>query len=182
MKKTNMRIKIDIEGLSIYDLAYLSVDITHLLVFCRLLDERNNDLLEENFYNTKAFGLTRSSRVLKEYSKNLEIIDIRKGCIEIVIAGAGVSASILMPFIMNKIKKNNKKYRFLVDFEDSDLQGLLDNFESIKEKGEDDESLKWLMEMLNHRGKYNLEICPDNIYKIENVVNRYKNRMERIIK
>lgn len=181
MKNNTMKVKIDMEELSVYELGYLTVDISQLLVFCKLLEERDNELLNKSFFNDNPFRLTRDSKVLKDYAYDFEVVDINKGCIEIIIGGVGAAATVIMPFVMHEVKKRNSKYKFLIDSTDKDLKDLLDAFEKIKKKGEDEENLKWLMEMLHYRG-YDIDISPDNIYKIQKVIGIYARRIERIIR
>lgn len=180
----NLRIKFDLGANSLYDLAYLSLDIYHLIVFCELLQPKDIEALEKMYYNPRMYSLTRYNRILQEFSKKAEVKDVKNGSIELVVAGVSTIAAIVVPFIavsvQRKMNREDARLIFEISAEDEVLSRLIDEVgQGYYGRGED--GINWLLQVLAQRG-YILEILGENAYKISKVLDRYEQRIIKTIK
>jgi len=179
-----MKIRIEIENFSMYELGYLSVDLAQLLFFCVLLADRDYEKLYKYFGdedNYQQYRLTRNSGEFKEYSRRIEILEVNKGSIEYLLQNAPALISLILAVISIKVAIKTKEYKFYYDIQDVNIDELLDTFEGNKKSGLDTEQYNWLVGMLNHRG-YKIEVSSHDIYLIDKVTDQYAKRFERIIK
>ena len=169
---------------SLYDLAYLSLDLYQLIVFCELLEQNDWKSISNFYQDSRSFALTRNSRVLLDFSKKVELKTIREGSIELIIAGVGVLASIIVPFVANSVTQKtrikNERITFEISSEDNKLNQLIDEF-GYGYFGRGEDAIKWLFETLNRKG-YSLHIVSDNAYIITKTIERYEQRIIKIIK
>ncbi len=132
-KRGTANIKIEVKRLSMYELSYLSVETSKLLFFCELLQEEQYDKIDKYFIKKSNYQLTRSSKEFKEYSRRVEVIDVKKGSIEYLLANAPNMISIVVGLIGIKLTLNSMKrrYEFHSDKNDDVVEDLLDSFENI---------------------------------------------------
>lgn len=183
--KSKLRIHIDIRNNSLYDLGYLAIDIYHLIVFSKLIEDCDEYSLETYFYAPKrGFMLTRERNILREYRSSANIEHMEDGSIVIDISQVGLIATIIVPFVAlyveKRIKEKNEDITFEISADDKELQRLIEEV-GKGYYGLEDEGLTWLLNILEERG-YSIEVINKDIYRINKVMTNYQKRIVRTIK
>ena len=167
---------------NLFDVGYISTDINQLISFTTLLEEDNIEDINKYFINNK-FGLTRYSKILA-HEKKARISDVKKGSVELYIAGAGLLASIIMPIVAIKVQQyfneRNETVQFQINAQDQNVQRLLRRYEA-GDFGRGQEGLDRLFRNLQY-ANYDVQIQNNNIYLIEQITNKYSQRIVRTIK
>ncbi|KYZ76895.1 hypothetical protein AXX12_18505 [Anaerosporomusa subterranea] len=186
MREDTIRIRFDFGVNSLYDLGYFSVDIYHLIVFCELLEKEyeNSQFLEEIFFSPSwGFRLTRNAKVLREFRHKAKIVHLQDGSIELVIAGIGAIASIVVPIMLHlvqeKSRRSDERIIFEVNSDDYEVNRLIDEVQKGY-YGFDEAGVEWLLDTLS-RWNYDVRVQSKDVYKISKVLQGIERRMVRTI-
>jgi len=169
---------------NLFDVGYISTDIHQLISFTSLLEDNNIEDINKYFLENK-YGLTRYSKVLsQEKMKKSRISDVKKGSVELIIAGVSLVSSIVMPIVAIKVSKyferRNEQVNFNIKVNDTRLQRLLDDYEQGY-YGDGENGLQSIIRLISHAG-YNIDIISDNTYTVEHIVEKYTKRIVKTIK
>ncbi len=166
---------------NLYDLGYLTVDLHQLSVFSNLIESGQSEE-SEKYFGEKARPINRYMRELTKGS-NAEIIDVKKGSVELILAGLGALASIVMPIVAIKIEReldlNSKTIKFEISPQDERIKTHLESYKNGT-FGSGEQALQNLFEVLQ-RLNYSITIRAEDIYSIEHVTNKYAQRMVKTI-
>ncbi|MGP4073871.1 hypothetical protein ACTWQB_15175 [Piscibacillus sp. B03] len=168
MEKYDLRIRIDFEVNSLYDLAYLSVDIYQLIVFCELLeDDKVEDELKIFLDNLNS--LHRYSKSLIRFREKVKIVHLKDGSMEIFVGEVTELTKLILPFIsayvVNKIRLNKEKVTFEIESDDYELNLLFDELKQGYYGLEEEKWFDWLQDILKSRG-YSVEVVNKDCYKV----------------
>jgi hypothetical protein len=86
------------------ELGWLSSDLSQLVDFSELLNSEDLERTEK-FFGVKARPFNRYVKVLDKSHKRPEIVDVRKGSVELVIAGCGVAATVIMVLVQIAVQR-----------------------------------------------------------------------------
>ena len=183
MDNFKIRIYFGSELANLYELGWISTDLSQLIEFSELVKTGQQDRAEK-FFGEKSRPFNRYTALTKKREKRPEIVDVQNGSIEMVIAGASVAVAVIMPLVQIAVQRYFAKLDETITFEISPQDKALSKIMNAYEKGdfgEDSEGLKVLMSVLQVRN-YNVDVLANNIYLIEHVVDKYSQRIIRTIK
>ena len=178
------KIKIHFGGelANLYEVGYLSIDLYQLITFSDLIEQGEIEKAKE-YFGKKPKPMNRYHSLLKISKAKSEIVDVRKGSIELMIAGISVSAAIIMPLVQVVAQKYLNHRCATVTFEfspqDESLKRMIDAY-AKGEFGRGQEGFDTLFTLLQRRN-YNVSCLSENIYQVEYVVDKYAQRMVRTI-
>jgi len=184
MKKKEYKLDIYFgsEIANLYELGYLTIDLQQLQSYSRLISEKNIEQAEK-YFGEKSRPINRYSSQLTKGTKS-EIINVKKGSIELAIAGATLIAAVVMPIVAIKVqqelKYENQLVRFEISPQDESIQTHLQAY-AKGNYGYGEKGLEALFEILQ-RLNYSVQITREDIYSIEHVTNKYAQRMVKTIK
>ena len=162
-----LKIIFDFKELTLFETGYLIADLCHLSITGNLIeDERFEDLDKLYFYHDKYRFPTRYQigKYCKEYYANIQIKELSKESLDIVISGIGVVSSVVIPIVLYVVnKKNNFVYIYL---ESNDLR--VENF--LRELSEGDygsftEAFEFMQSVLNTYG-HTIQPISDKVFKV----------------
>jgi len=183
MKIYQIRIYFGSELANLYELGWISADLSQLIEFSELV-ENGEEERAEKFFGEKSRPFNRYAAINKDREKRAEIVDVKNGSIELLVAGTSVAVAVIMPLVQIAVQRYFAKLDETVTFElspqDKGLRDIMNAYENGK-FGEDTEGLKVLMSVLQQRN-YNVDVLENNIYLVEHVVEKYSQRIIRTIK
>lgn len=178
-----IKIKFESKAKSLFDLAYVSLDLNQILVFGELLNDQKYDEVEKMYLEKGSFKLTRQNEILRKYSENIKVISIREGSIEIILTGMSILSAAIITYlgiiINRKLAKEDEELIFEVNPKDQYLIEFLEKYEK-GDFGKDNKSLNWLIEFLSNKG-YSTEIISGNAFRIKKVMDKYEEKIIKII-
>lgn len=178
-----VKIKFESKAKSLFDLAYVSLDLNQILVFGELLNDEKYDEMKNMYLEKGPFKLTRQSKILRQYSKNIQVVSIREGSIEIILTGISILSTAIITYLGTKINRElakiDEELIFEVNPKDQYLNELIEKYEK-GDFGKNKESLNWLIEFLSHKG-YSTEVITDNAFRIKKVMDEYEKKIIKII-
>lgn len=183
MDNHKIRIYFGSELANLYELGWISTDLSQLIAFSELVESGEQDRAEK-FFGENSRPFNRYTSLIKKREKRPEIVDVQNGSIELVIAGASVAVAIIMPLVRVAVTRHFAKLDETITFEISPEDKGLSKIMNAYEKGDfgkDREGLEVLMAVLKER-EYNVDVLSNNIYLIEHVVDKYSQRIIRTIK
>jgi len=183
MNNFQIKIYFGSELANLYELGWISADLSQLIEFSELVQNKKQERAEK-FFGEKSRPFNRYAAINKDREKRPEIIDVQKGSIELLIAGSSIAVAVIMPLVQIAVQRHFSKLDETVTFELSPQDKVLRKVMNAYEKGEfgeGTEGLKVLMSVLQQRN-YNVDALADNIYLIEHVVDKYSQRIIRTIK
>lgn len=168
---------------NLYELGWISIDLSQILEFAELVEGDEYDRAEK-YFGENARPFNRYVSLTEGRRKRPEIVDVRKGSIELVIAGASVAAAIIMPLVQVAVQRYFAERNEVVDFEfspqDQGLKKIMEAYER-GDYGRGVDGLNALMSVLQQRN-YNVSALANNTYLVEHVVEKYAQRIVRTIK
>ncbi len=168
---------------NLYEIGWLSSDLSQLIDFAELVEEGNEERTEK-FFGEKARPFNRYTKILNKPHKRPEIVDVRKGSVELVIAGCSVAAAVIMPLVQIAVQRyftqRDEEVSFQISSKDRGLQRIMNGYAS-GEFGRGSEGLGTLMTILQQRN-YDVTVLAQNLYRVEHVVEKYSQRMIKTIK
>tara|TARA_Y100001956_G_scaffold23163_1_gene22839 strand:+ start:571 stop:1140 length:570 start_codon:yes stop_codon:yes gene_type:complete len=182
MDEKEVRIYFGGDLTNLYEIGWLSSDLSQLVEFSELLEDGKLERTEK-FFGEKARPFNRYTKIVDKPYKRPEIVDVRKGSVELVIAGCSLAAAVIMPLVQIAVQRHFAQKDEVVSFEispqDPNLRSIMDAYAS-GQFGRGSEALSALMAVLQRRN-YNVTILEQNIYRIEHVVEKYSQRMVKTI-
>ena len=183
MEEYEIRLYFGCELANLYELGWISSDLSQLMEFSKLLEDGNSRRANK-YFGKQARGFNRYFSITEEREKRPEIIDIRKGSIELVIAGATLAASIIMPLVAIAVKRyfdaKDETMTFELSPKDPALKRMIDAYEK-GDFGQGIEGLTMLVELLGQKN-YSVTIKAKDVYLIEHVIEKYSQRIIKTIK
>ncbi len=183
MDNFKIRIYFGSELANLYELGWISTDLSQLIEFSELVESGEQERAEK-FFGEKSRPFNRYTALTKNREKRPEIVEVQKGSIELVIAGASIAVAVIMPLVRIAVTryfdKQDESITFELSPQDKGLRKIMDAYEK-GEFGKNSEGLKVLMSVLQER-KYDVDVLANNIYLIEHVVEKYSQRIIRTIK
>ncbi|MCR9537260.1 hypothetical protein [Vibrio alginolyticus] len=183
MEENEVRIYFGGDLTNLYEIGWLSSDLSQVIDFSELLELEDFERTEK-FFGEKARPFNRFTKVVNRPHKRPEIIDVRKGSVELVLGGVTVAAAILMPLVQiyaqRYFEQQNEEVSFEVSPQDKSLKRILDAY-ARGEFGRGSEGLSALFSLLEIRN-YDVRVLSQNVYLVEHVVERYAQRIVRTIK
>ena len=168
---------------NLYELGWLSSDLSQLIDFTELV-ESGDKTRTEKYFGEKARPFNRYTKIVSKPHKRPEIVDVRKGSVELVIAGCSVAAAVIMPLVQSAVQRHftqeGEELSFEISPEDEGLQRIISAYAN-GDFGRGTEGLETLMSILQQRN-YNVTILAQNIYLVEHVIEKYSQRMIKTIK
>jgi len=92
MKNFKIRIYFGSELANLYELGWISADLSQLIEFSELV-ESGEQARAEKFFGEKSRPFNRYAAINKDREKRPEIIDVQNGSIELLIAGTSLGAN-----------------------------------------------------------------------------------------
>lgn len=161
----------------------MSSDLSQL-VDCTELVESGDSERTEKFFGEKARPFNRYTKVVDKPHKRPEIVDVRKGSVELVIAGCSVAAAVIMPLVQIAVQRyfsqRDEEVSFEISPQDEGLRSIMNAYAN-GEFGRGSGALETLMTILQQRN-YNVTVLAQNLYLVEHVVEKYSQRMVKTIK
>lgn len=168
---------------NLYEIGWLSSDLSQLVDFAELAESGDSERTER-FFGEKSRPFNRYTNVVDKPRRRPEIVDVRKGSVELVIAGCSVAALVIMPLVQIAVQRyfseRDEEVSFQVSPQDLNLQRIMKAYEN-GEFGMGTEGLTTLMSILQQRN-YNVTFLAENVYLVEHVVDKYSQRMIKTIK
>ena len=167
----------------LYEIGYITTDLYQLAALSDLIESDRGEKIDQ-FFGPKPAPINRFSNLTNKERTRSEIIHVREGSVELVVAVAGVTAAVLMPLVSIEVNRRLRRQGINVEFEispsDQNLKRILAAYEDRVFGGGND-GLELLFAILRERG-YNVTIAGPNQYRIQHAVNRYANRIVKTIK
>ncbi len=183
MDNHKIRIYFGSELANLYELGWISTDLSQLIAFSELVESGEQDRAEK-FFGEKSRPFNRYTALTKNREQRPKIVEVQNGSIELVIAGASIAAAVIMPLVRISVTRYFDRLDETITFElspeDKGLQKIMAAYEK-GDFGKDREGLEVLMSVLKER-KYNVDVLASNVYLIEHVVEKYSQRIIRTIK
>lgn len=168
---------------NLYELGWLSSDLSQLVDFSELVESGERERAEK-YFGKEARPFNRYVSVVEKKRKRPEIVDVRKGSVELVIAGCSVAAAVLMPLVQIAVQRyfsaQDEEVSFEISPQDQALKRIMDAYER-GDFGRGSDGLANLMGILEQRN-YNVRVLAQNIYLVEHVIEKYSQRMIKTIK
>ncbi|MCJ0806821.1 hypothetical protein [Vibrio vulnificus] len=168
---------------NLYEVGWLSSDLSQIVDFAELMESGDLERTER-FFGENARPFNRYAQIVDKFHKRPEIVDVRKGSVELVIAGCSLAAAVIMPLVQiavqNYFAQRDEEVSFEISAQDTNLQRILNAY-ADGQFGRGSEGLVALMSILQQRN-YNVTILSQNIYLVEHVVDKYSQRMIKTIK
>jgi hypothetical protein len=151
-----------------------------LITFSELLQEGNDELIVKWFGENTRF-LNRSTGGFKAYRGASEIREARNGSLELFIEIRSLITSIIVPLVAIYLQRylETRQVQFEVSVDDQNIQQALRTYANGT-FGTGPQALELLFAALGQLG-YNIRIQAQDIYVIDDVLNRYARRMVRTI-
>ena len=182
MSERNLSVRFGDEIANLHDLGYITTDLYHLVAFADLMTEGRTTEAEK-YFGEDARPFNRYLGIMGESRGHAEIIDARKGSVELLLSGLGLLASLVMPLVAievrRRVERSGKTVSFQISPDDPGLTRLLDAY-ADGEFGTGQPALEMLFAVLRSRG-YSLELRGEDVYAIEHVVDRYAQRIVRTV-
>jgi len=177
----NLKLRLTSENHTIYDLAYILVDINQLLIISKLTELEYFDKI--NHYFLEGRFLTRDSSIMK-FSDKYEIVDIKKNCIELVISGMSLTATVIFGIVNLYLKRSeriknekNEKIFFSIDKDIFDkVSNIINEHHEINELN----NLDGLIKKLRLYG-YFTDIKERDFFIITESIEKTVKRMVKIV-
>jgi len=167
---------------NLYELGWISTDLSQLIEFAELVESGKRERAEK-FFGEKARPFNRYVALTEKREKRPEIVDVKKGSIELIIAGTSVAAAVIMPLVQIAVQRHFAAKDETVTFElspqDQGLRRVMDAYER-GDFGQGIDGLNMLMSVLQQRN-YNVSVLANNVYLIEHVVEKYSQRIIKTI-
>ncbi|MCK7632645.1 MULTISPECIES: hypothetical protein [unclassified Shewanella] len=168
---------------NLYEIGWLSSDLSQLVDFAELVESGEKERTEK-FFGEKSRPFNRYTKVVDKPHKRPEIVDVRKGSVELIIAGCSVAATVIMPLVQIAVQRyfaaRDEEVSFQISPKDTNLQRIMNSYAN-GDFGLGTEGLTMLMAILEQRN-YNVTLLAQNIYLVEHVVDKYAQRMIKTIK
>lgn len=183
MEENEVRIYFGGDLTNLYEIGWLSSDLSQVIDFTELLESEDFERTEK-FFGEKARPFNRYTKVVNKPHKRPEIIDVRRGSVELVVGGVAAAAAILMPLVQISVQRyfeqRDEEVSFEVSPQDESLKRMMDSY-ARGDFGRGREGLTALFALLETRN-YNVRVLSQNVYLVEHVVEKYAQRIVRTIK
>jgi len=167
---------------NLYEVGYLSVDLFQLITFSDLIEQGDIDKAKD-YFGEKPKPINRYSSLYRKRKTTSEIADVKKGSLELIIAGVTLSAAIIMPLVQIAAQKyfdyRNANVQFQISPDDLSLKRIIDAY-AKGDFGRGQEGLDTLFAILERRD-YDVRILAENTYIIEHVIDKYSKRIVKTV-
>ncbi|AZQ83859.1 hypothetical protein EKO29_07355 [Colwellia sp. Arc7-635] len=186
----DLRVKLNVAEPTLYELSFFSLDLLRLSVVSSLVDEaqsigESKSTGESKLVSAKNIDRTYQNRsslasYYKKHKKDIQVKEFKEGSIELVIAGVGVAASVIIPTIFYYLNKKNQEenqmVNFTVDSQDPEINRFLGEVQN-RNFGSFDDCFDFVRQTMIRRG-YSFEAISDNTYK---ALKANSNRLEDVV-
>jgi hypothetical protein len=186
----DLRVKLNVAEPTLYELSFFSLDLLRLSVVSSLVDEaqsigESKSTGESKLVSAKNIDRTYQNRsslasYYKKHKKDIQVKEFKEGSIELVIAGVGVAASVIIPTIFYYLNKKNQEenqmVNFTVDSQDPEINRFLGEVQN-RNFGSFDDCFDFIRQTMIRRG-YSFEAISDNTYK---ALKANSNRLEDVV-
>jgi len=186
----DLRVKLNVAEPTLYELSFFSLDLLRLSVVSSLVDEaqsigESKSTGESKLVSAKNIDRTYQNRsslasYYKKHKKDIQVKEFKEGSIELVIAGVGVAASVILPTIFYYLNKKNQEENqmvsFTVDSQDPEINRFLGEVQN-RNFGSFDDCFDFIRQTMIRRG-YSFEAISDNTYK---ALKANSNRLEDVV-
>ena len=167
---------------NLYELGWISTDMSQLIAFSELVETGNIERAEK-YFGEKSRPFNRYVSITEKREKRPEIVEVKKGSVELIIAGATLAAAVIMPLVQIAVQRHyaakSEAVTFQLSAQDQGLRRVIDAYE-CGDLGQGRDGLEMLMSVLQQRN-YDVSVLANNIYLIEHVVERYSQRIIKTI-
>lgn len=183
-KIMDLRVRLNVEEPTLYELSFFSLDLLRLNVVSSLVDEAQSDS-GSKLFSAKNIDRTYQNRsslgsYYKKHKKDIQVKEFKEGSIELVIAGIGVAASVIVPTIFYYLNKKNHEedqmVNFTVDSQDAEINRFLAEVQN-RSFGSFDDCFNFIRQTMISRG-YSFEAISDNTYK---ALKANSDRLEEVV-
>lgn len=177
---STLRVYFGAEISNLYDVGYLSIDLYQLIVFSELIHEGDHVMIDKWFgENTRP--LNRNAGRIKTYRRSSIIREAKNGSLELYVSIGALLTSIIVPLVQTYMQRTlgSRQVSFEVGVDDQNIQQALRAYANGT-FGTGPQSLEMLFAALGQLG-YSTRIQAQDIYVIDDVLNRYARRMVRTI-
>lgn len=168
---------------NLYELGWLSSDLSQIVDFAELLESEDLERTEK-FFGEKARPFNRYVKVVDKPHKMPEIVDVRKGSVELIMAGCSVAATVVMGLVQIAVHRyftnKDEEISFEIHSQDATLQRIMNAY-AKGDFGTGSDGLATFMAILQERN-YSVNILARNVFLIEHVVKKYSQRMIKTVK
>lgn len=182
MDEQEIRLYFGGELANLYELGWISTDLSQLMEFAELVESGNRQRAEK-YFGEKARPFNRYVSLTEKREKRPEIVDVKKGLIELVIAGTSVAAAVIMPLVQIAVQRyfaaKDETVTFELSPQDKGLRSVMVAYER-GDFGQGVNGLNMLMSVLQQRN-YNVNVLANNVFLIEHVVDKYSQRIIKTI-
>ena len=170
--------------MTLFHLGYISEDLAKVLILTHSGDISDNYEVRRrggaSFYDP--LDIRRNDRRFKEHIDLLKIARVEAGSIEIVLAGATLLSSIVVPLVVMRAQQIAIHDEITLEVRCSHplVQPLLDRY-TAGEFGNGPDALNTLFESLKTAG---IDVSPRtaDVFVITSIVERYANRIAKTVK
>jgi hypothetical protein len=180
----DLRVKLNVAEPTLYELSFFSLDLLRLNVVSSLIDEAQS-ISDSKLVSAKNIDRSYQNRAslgsyYKKHKKDILVKEFKEGSIELVIAGIGVAASVIIPTIFYYLNKKNQEanqmVNFTVDSQDAEMNRFLEEVQN-RNFGSFDDCYDFIRQTMVRRG-YSFEAISDNTYK---ALKANSNRLEDVV-
>ena len=186
----DLRVKLNVAEPTLYELSFFSLDLLRLSVVSSLVDEaqsigESKSTGESKLVSAKNIDRTYQNRsslasYYKKHKKDIQVKEFKEGSIELVIAGVGIAAAVIIPTILYYLNKKNQEenqmVNFTVDSQDPDINEFLGKVQN-RDFGSFDDCFDYICQTMISR-RYSFEAISDNTYK---ALKANSNRLENVV-
>ena len=130
-----LRVKFNVEEPTLFELSFLSLDLLRLNVVSTYIDEAQEEPTKSRLSKLKDFDRAYYNRAslgkfYEKHKKNIEVKEFKEGSIELVIAGLGIAAAVIVPTVLYYLNKRDDRGNQVVNFtvysQDPEINRFLD--------------------------------------------------------
>ena len=175
-----LRIYFGTELANLYDVGYLTTDLYQLFTVSELLEQPDRELTER-WFGEKARPFNRYAGVLDKFRRSSEIREAKKGPLELTVAVGSLLTSIIVPLAVIYVQRSlgPRQVAFEVSVDDPNIEQALRAY-ADGTFGTGQEGLEMLFAALRQLN-YNVNLQAQDAYVINDVLNRYAQRMVKTI-
>jgi len=180
----DLRVRLNVAEPTLYELSFFSLDLLRLSVVSSLVDEAQSGgesklvtvkNIDRSYQNRSSLG-----SYYKKHKKDIQVKEFKEGSIELVLAGVGIAAAVIVPTILYYLNKKNQEdgqvVNFTIDSQDPEINRFLGEVQD-RNFGSFDECFEFIRQTMIRRG-YSFEAISDNTYK---ALKANSNRLEDVV-
>ena len=173
-EERELRIRFNVSMPTLYDLAYFSTDLLHMMILCNIIEENRLSVINKIYQQPREGNYIFPNRYLlateyAQYSHNIRVTSVKIGSWDMVIGAAGVVASVVVPTLLYYINKldalKDAEVFFNVDSNDPEILRFIEELKGEYIFRNFNECYEFVRNRLERMG-YSFEMVDKDVYLI----------------